>query len=776
MATDDGFDPAPGSLRQVLTAVGEESANPAGGAKDFVVQIAPGVGEISLDTDLSVELGEYARSIALVGAADSGASINLEGYSIDYEAGDGVEEVSFADLQISNGLSFAVSEGTTLALSATSVGFVDVEAVILAGEHTAALSNIRGTRVLDTKVIAEPQATPGGGIALTDAVFDDAPVELASQGGKVTVNASTFAGSGDETALEVWGGIHTDVIELFSMTGSRVADSTSSGLYVVGAKQVLLDGNEFVGIEGEFGAAIETIQIDDAATQALVTNSVFADNDMRMAPLQFAGAQKSVAVVGNEFRDNYSEQSGAVYFDAWLAEVADEPLMDERLSQDTFRFAGNTVANTESGSHGSVSLIEWVQHENTRAEFEQNLFSGNSSIASGGDVSADKLGEGREESDEILSFIGNTFDGSTGNPGGGQAVSIGWIDAAHLTFENNTFDLSDGDEAAVGIQDLGSFGQVDVSHNTFSGGGVEVANYDDVEPSAVFVRSTVFDTPTDPFFVDCECSPAIETTDTVVRSESGALPAAALATTQEIALGALGDNGGPLPTKLPAAGSVLLGAALSAPTVAHDQRGVARPAGSGADIGAVESVTGTVALVQSISVVEGEDAVIPVVRSAEAGWGAELPTRVTLTTHDGTAVGGRDYESATPTLDFPAAPGASQPQRSDVIVETKQRSGAQGDRAFTVVLADATNGANLGEPVEITVTITDATENTGPGTGPGGGGDGAGAGPGGAGAGQGALPATGGGAPAAGWLGGLALLLGGAGLVWWRRLKTVAGR
>jgi Ca2+-binding RTX toxin-like protein len=56
-------------------------------------------------------------------------------------------------------------------------------------------------------------------------------------------------------------------------------------------------------------------------------------------------------------------------------------------------------------------------------------------------------------------------------------------------------------------------------------------------------------------------------------------------------LGALGDNGGPTPTRLPAPTSPLGGVVPAAScTVATDQRGVTRPAGSDCEAGAVEIV------------------------------------------------------------------------------------------------------------------------------------------------------------------------------------------
>ena len=64
----------------------------------------------------------------------------------------------------------------------------------------------------------------------------------------------------------------------------------------------------------------------------------------------------------------------------------------------------------------------------------------------------------------------------------------------------------------------------------------------------------------------------------------------------DVGLGALGDNGGPTPTMLPQAGSVLLDVIPPADCrttdaeLGTDQRGITRPQGTGCDIGAVEVV------------------------------------------------------------------------------------------------------------------------------------------------------------------------------------------
>ena len=65
-------------------------------------------------------------------------------------------------------------------------------------------------------------------------------------------------------------------------------------------------------------------------------------------------------------------------------------------------------------------------------------------------------------------------------------------------------------------------------------------------------------------------------------------------TTADPLLGPLTDNGGPTPTRLPAAGSPLVDAIPTTVTNlcnGTDQRGISRPQGPGCDIGSVEVTT-----------------------------------------------------------------------------------------------------------------------------------------------------------------------------------------
>lgn len=83
------------------------------------------------------------------------------------------------------------------------------------------------------------------------------------------------------------------------------------------------------------------------------------------------------------------------------------------------------------------------------------------------------------------------------------------------------------------------------------------------------------------------CVSAAASSGSSVSTDDTCFGASSMQEFGSFALGALGDNGGPTKTRLPAAGSVLLDKVSPAP-LAVDQRAVTRPQGSASDIGAVE--------------------------------------------------------------------------------------------------------------------------------------------------------------------------------------------
>ncbi|WP_431778819.1 carbohydrate binding domain-containing protein [Microbacterium aurantiacum] len=102
---------------------------------------------------------------------------------------------------------------------------------------------------------------------------------------------------------------------------------------------------------------------------------------------------------------------------------------------------------------------------------------------------------------------------------------------------------------------------------------------------------------------------------------------------------------------------------------------------AGADVAPSIGVTTT-----SLSVTEGEDAVIPVRLSAASA----SEVTVSVSTQDGSAVAGTDYTAVTETLTLAAGE-----QDAQITVPTTGDDVARGNRSFAVVLSDA-SGATLG--------------------------------------------------------------------------------
>lgn len=768
------MDPTPGTLRAAIEEIEADSESAPASSQDYVVVIAPEAGTITLDNAIELALDEGARSFTLRGDDGATGTIDLNGNDFALENAEPIERVAFSGLSVSNGVSFLAESDSTGSVSLEDVTFSAVDYI-----YFSATADIAATRVRAENGHVELSGDSDGGapVALTvsDSSFASAPVHADLAPGNVTITGSSFTGAEDDIALEVSGYEEDEAIQNFTLSGSTFSGNESDALHLTETLNATISDTVFESNEGESAAHIEGPE-DFGSLNLLVTGSRFASNDVNFGPLRVTGTLNAATVATTEFSENWGEQSGGVHFDGTTADTDRDTGGEALLTPRTLRFEDNTVTGNGSGHSGSVDPGQWLQYEGATVNVDRNFFSGNSSVESAADFHAEKLGEGFENSEERLSFTGNTLAGSTGAPGAGQAISIGWVHAADIALTNNTFDVPSSPEPALYIDDLDSEGSLGIAHNTFAGGGVAIDYYEVHDPSPISVTSTVFDTPGDPFTAECECEPALTESDVVTRSASALLPDAALASEQEIALAPLADNGGPTQTRLPGDGSVLLGAAQQTPTAALDQRGVARPAGPGSDIGAVEQNAGAVALDADITVVEGSDVVIPVDRTGADGLPLDLPTQVTLRAVDGTAIEGVDFTGASATAAFPAgtAPSASE-QRETVTIPTVARAGSQGTRAFTVEIASTTNGAAVGTPETITVTITDK-KNGGNGDGDGDNGGGTDNGTGGGKKPTGPIAQTGGDGSFLPWAigGGILLLAAGSALVARRRITEEA--
>lgn len=165
-------------------------------------------------------------------------------------------------------------------------------------------------------------------------------------------------------------------------------------------------------------------------------------------------------------------------------------------------------------------------------------------------------------------------------------------------------------------------------------------------------------------------------------------------------LGPLANNGGPTQTHLPNIGSPVIDSANLAltPAATTDQRGVTRPAGTAADIGAVEVDGGTIAFDSATYAVNETAGTVTVTVTRTGGTD---PAEVDYTTAPGTATAASDYTTTAGTLIF----AAGQTSQS-IIIPILDDATLEGPETFTVTLS-APESATLGAPSTTTVTIND---------------------------------------------------------------------
>jgi hypothetical protein len=197
-------------------------------------------------------------------------------------------------------------------------------------------------------------------------------------------------------------------------------------------------------------------------------------------------------------------------------------------------------------------------------------------------------------------FSGNRAEANDGNTSGGNGGAIvinGALTITNSTITGNTAVGTGSSNGGIGAgQDMLIAYSTIVGNSAATAANVQALS-DDVEFSQDRVFGTVI---ADPQGGGTNCGTPSDAgaSEGYNFSDDESCNLTATGDRQSAAdpdLGALGDNGGPTPTMLPADGSPLIDfipvAACQtgvATGVTDDQRGVTRPQGSGCDIGAVE--------------------------------------------------------------------------------------------------------------------------------------------------------------------------------------------
>jgi hypothetical protein len=214
----------------------------------------------------------------------------------------------------------------------------------------------------------------------------------------------------------------------------------------------------------------------------------------------------------------------------------------------------------------------------SRSTFSNNAASGTTG-SSGGAI---------ELVNSAKAFIyDSTFYGNTASTGGGGAIEIG---NGSLTLVNSTLS---GNSTTTGeggaIKAPGSYGSITLRYVTITGnsGGAGAGGIDNGGATTSVIGSVIANQTTGG---DCVGTLSSGGYNLESGTSCGFTQSGDVQNTDPL-LGALADNGGPTLTHLPGSPALDLvpsGVAGCGTTYSADQRGVARPQGSGCDLGAAE--------------------------------------------------------------------------------------------------------------------------------------------------------------------------------------------
>ena len=515
------------------------------------------------------------------------------------------------------------------------------------------------------------------------------------------------------------------------------------------------------------GAAIELLGLSGAVTLSRVTVRENSHNHGSSEAAAHLDGSGSFSVTDSRFVDNGLP---GLLIDGWHEFTEGGVTVARNVFADTV-----VPDRTYVGSCLTVDLRVPVVLEKTAATVADNLLDTCVNSEIGGFQFVSRITDTPEPATgaPALEMTGNTLVNITGIPEidethGNRVDAIDFTIAGdhRSVVRNNTVDArhreiqpphpEEGGPEVAGV--VFAVTPVEVSHNTFLGSTVLFEtpwlSGEDIFLPTVF-ENNVVDAGEHAIRKYHQLDPKLTEMNNVVSSIApfNDPEQTRVATSAEIALGALADHGGLTPTILPQAGSVLIDAgADSALSPVADQRGVARPWGNAPDIGSTEVRGSQVTLSAEVTVTEGETATFTVSRSGNA----EIGARASVRTADGSAIAGTDYRGRELLLEWAA--GDREPKT--VAVETIADDPVRSTRSFTVELLTPATGTTLGNPASSRGHIVDTGVTPPGGDGPSPGADRPG----------GPLPGLGGSAsgPAL-WVGAF-LLLGGAAALLSRRL------
>jgi len=500
-------------------------------------------------------------------------------------------------------------------------------AVVLTAGARAIRLRLRQHAALAARRLRRPAVC---GLTLAAAALGSLVIAPAAQASTVACNASSLI-SAITTANSTSGTITLTSGCTYTLTAVNNTTDGGTGLPVITGKVTVQGSGATIARSSVAGTPAFRI-FDVASGGNLTLNSLTLSNGLANNGVQGGGAifsHGTLSVTGCTFTGNSAPAATGT-------------------SGGAINNSGTLTVTTSTFTGNSAQEGGGVFNQKT-ATITNSTFTNNQATIYGGGALLNAAGT------ETLS--GDTFTGNTG-PGGGAIDNDTTLKISDSTFYNNT----GGSNGGGGVE---NFGNTTITQSTLSGNtspyGADIFNYTGFKLS--ISMSIVAGG-----LSGSNCGGQAPITDLGYNIDSGTscgFSAAnhSLSTTQP-KLDALASNGGPTRTMALPAGSPAVDAipaSVSGCTGSTDQRGTARPQGSGCDIGAYEIVV-TSGDTQPPTVPTGLTATSVTANTVSLQWNASTDN-VGVTGYtvyrNGTAVGSTGGPAATSFTDVTAAPSTS---------------------------------------------------------------------------------------------------------------------
>lgn len=518
-------------------------------------------------------------------------------------------------------------------------------------------------------------ATGRGGDSPSSAGRGGAGGGLYTSGAAATITSSTFTGNttgiGGSSAAASGGlggnggGLRVDSSDATSIIGSTISGNTAGD----GGT-----GATFGGSGGNGGGFSIDVSVADAPVS--ISDSTISNNTAGDGAI--GGSQRS-GIGGNGGGAEIKTDGGDITLDAATIDAnqaghgADGVTAPGSGASGGFGGDGGGIHIDDSSHESSVTVNESTISNNTAGDAGESLNDTAGVAGDGGglhvaiaDFAPNPPGVGQvsvERSTIAANTAGEGASGTTstsGGAGGGAYIRAGDGTGTDVTFTRSTIDSNAGGPAGTGNNagDGGGIfladgaGQAAFNHMTLTNNdglnGVNLLT----RAGQTTISGTVIG---DKAGQDLENCNAIGVTlaslgHNLEASEGGFTCEFDTATDIEAEstdLGPFGNNGGPTQTRVPISNGALIDVVPCSATT--DQRGAAAPSGDACDIGAVESSGGTISIADAT--VSERVGVAEIAVKRTSGTDAYA---VTLTTTEGTALDGLDFEPTTATISWAA--------------------------------------------------------------------------------------------------------------------------